>query len=203
VVVAEVEGLRRLAERLGDEPIERLLPVIADAFRREARASDWVARVGSGRFAAFLPETDEIQAINYVERIRMACEPWLASSAVPLRLAIGWSSPTASSDLESALARAEERMHADRRMPGKPVLPQGVAPARVVSLARMGSASAQSGDDRQARVAPAETGRSDEWIQPQTSPQEVAHAQSASVSEGKGRRKASRATSETGGPAGN
>ncbi|HEX7592278.1 MAG TPA: hypothetical protein VF375_10035, partial [Candidatus Limnocylindrales bacterium] len=119
MAVAEVDGLRRLAERLGDEPVERLLPVIADAFRREARTSDWVACIGNGRLAAFLPEMDEIQAVKYVERIRTACVPWLASSAVPLRLAIGWAAPTASSDLEFAFGRAEERMRADRRLSGK------------------------------------------------------------------------------------
>jgi diguanylate cyclase (GGDEF)-like protein len=132
VVVAEVEGLRRLEERLGNEPVDRLLPAVADAFRRESRSSDWIARIGRGRFAAFLPETDEIQAINYVERIRLVCDPWLASSAVPLRLAVGWSCPTAASDLEFALQRAEQRMHADRRLPGRSIRPPSVAPARVV-----------------------------------------------------------------------
>jgi diguanylate cyclase (GGDEF)-like protein len=115
IVVADVEGLRRLAERLGEAPVQRLLPVIVDSFVRQTRTTDWIARVGEGRFRALLPETDEIQAINYVERVRTACEPWLASAAVPLNLAIGWSSPAASSDLDSAILRAEERMHADRQ----------------------------------------------------------------------------------------
>jgi diguanylate cyclase (GGDEF)-like protein len=162
VVMVEVEGLRRLAERLGDDPVDRLLPVIADALRREARATDWVARIGDGRFAAFLPETDEIQAINYVERIRLVCEPWLASSAVPLWLAIGWSGPTASSDLEFALLRAEERMHADRRMPGRSIQLPRVVPGRVVSVSRPGQTD--PGDAEEPLVPPAETGRSGEWI---------------------------------------
>jgi diguanylate cyclase (GGDEF)-like protein len=115
IVVADIEGLRRLAERLGEVPVQRLLPLIADAFVREARTSDWIARVGEGRFRALLPETDEIQAINYVERVRIVCEPWLASAAVPLSLAIGWSSPSASSDLMFAIQQAEERMRTDRR----------------------------------------------------------------------------------------
>jgi diguanylate cyclase (GGDEF)-like protein len=119
IVVADVEGLRRLAERLGEVPVQRLLPVIADAFVRQTRTTDWIARVGEGRFRALLPETDEIQAINYVERVRTACEPWLASAAVPLNLAIGWSSPAGSSDLDSAIRRAEERMHADRQTAGR------------------------------------------------------------------------------------
>ena len=135
IVVAEVDGLRKLSERMGEEPVARLLPVVADALRIEARGSDWVARIGYGRFAAFLAETDEIAAINYVERIRQICEPWLSSAAVPLRLAIGWSSPGAASDLEFAIKRAEERMHSDRRLPAKLPAPRAVPP-RVVALPR-------------------------------------------------------------------
>jgi diguanylate cyclase (GGDEF)-like protein len=154
VVVAEVDGLRRLAERLGEEPVSRLLPVVADALRSEARGSDWVARIGYGRFAAFLAETDEIAAINYVERIRQLCEPWLSSSAVPLRLAIGWSSPNGASDMEFAIKRAEERMHSDRRVPPKLPAPKGVA-SGVVALPE-----GDAGDERgQEVVSPAEPGR--------------------------------------------
>ena len=195
VVMAEVEGLKRLAERLGDEPVDRLLPVIAGAFRREARSSDWVARVGHGRFAAFLPETDEIQAINYVERIRLVCEPWLTSSAVPLRLAIGWSSPTASSDIESALQRAEERMHLDRRMPGKSVQAPRVVPARVVSVPRMAPTASPSKGNLVDSVPPAETGRAGEWIGPEIPSEGAVSGQSGEVSTGKGRRRPSRTKS--------
>lgn len=164
VVIVEVEGLRRLAEKLGNDPVERVLPVIADAFRREARAADLVARIGDDRFAAFLPETDEIQAINYIERVRLVCEPWLASSAVPLRLTMGWSGPTASSDLEYALSRAEERMHADRRMSGiSAQLPRGLR-TNVVAIPREGPAATDSADPEEDPVSPAETGRWGDWI---------------------------------------
>jgi diguanylate cyclase (GGDEF)-like protein len=154
IVMAEVDGLRKLSERMGEEPVARLLPVVAAAFRNEARGSDWIARIGYGRFAAFLAETDEIAAINYVERIRQLCEPWLTSAAVPLRLAIGWSSPSAASDLEYAIKRAEERMHSDRRLPPKLPAPRGIAP-RVVALS-----NGQSGgeDIDPALVSPADTG---------------------------------------------
>lgn len=189
VVMVEVEGLRRLAERLGDDPVDRLLPVVADALRREARATDWVARIGDGRFAAFLPETDEIQAINYVERIRLVCEPWLASAAVPLWLAIGWSGPSASSDLEFALLRAEERMHADRRLPGRSIQLPRVVPGRVVSVSRNDSSAAQSADGEENPVPPAETGRSGEVIGSGTRPEGTSPDQSVDVSRGNGHRK--------------
>jgi diguanylate cyclase (GGDEF)-like protein len=193
VVMVEVEGLRRLAERLGDDPVDRLLPVIADALRREARATDWVARIGDGRFAAFLPETDEIQAINYVERIRLVCEPWLASAAVPLWLAIGWSGPTASSDLEFALLRAEDRMHADRRMPGRSIQLPRVVPSRVVAVSRNGSATADSAVPDGTSVSPAETGRSGEWIAQGIRPAGPSDEQIAAVPSGNRHRKAPRA----------
>ena len=203
IVMADVEGLRRLAERLGEEPVQRLLPVIADAFVRGARTSDWVARVGEARFGALLPETDEIQAINYVERVRIVCEPWLASAAVPLRLAIGWSSPTASSDLEFAIRRAEERMHADRRMPGRSLQPPRVVPARVVTLPP-GEEAGQTAADLDAlagpEVAPAETGRSGGWDGQYGPSDDAFAAQSPESARGRGRRRTDKAVASADDP---
>lgn len=188
VIMAEVDGLRRLAERLGQEPVDRLLPVIADAFARGARTSDWVARVGEARFGALLPETDEIQAINYVERIRLVCEPWLASHAVPLRLAIGWSSPTSSTDLEYAIRRAEERMHADRRVPGKALQPPRATPARVVSPLNAVDTGGRNGSG--GAVSPAETGRVAPWGAAPTHSDEAPGDFAAEVTRARGHRRA-------------
>jgi diguanylate cyclase (GGDEF)-like protein len=188
VIMAEVEGLRRVAERLGPEPVERLLPVIADAFAREARTSDWVARLGDSRFGVLCPETDEIQAINYVERIRLVCEPWLASSAVPLRLAIGWSSPTSSTDLEYAIRRAEERMHQDRRMPGKALLPRAGA-ARLLALAPDQSEAPEGQRGSGTQVPSADTGRVAQWGGIAPRPEEEETAEAAEITRARGRRR--------------
>ena len=115
VVVAEIDGLGRLVDRFGAEPARRVLPAVGDAMRRLARRTDKVAHVGGGRFLILLPETDEVAAINYVERVRVACERWLESGAVALHLSIGWASPTAVGELDTAMRAAEERMYAERR----------------------------------------------------------------------------------------
>lgn len=115
VVVAEIDGLSRLVDRFGAEPARRVLPAVGDAMRRLARRTDKVAHVGGGRFLVLLPETDEVAAINYVERVRVACERWLESGAVALHLSIGWASPTAVGELDTAMRAAEERMYAERR----------------------------------------------------------------------------------------
>jgi len=117
IVMVEVEGLDRLVERLGDSAIERLVPAVADSLRRNARDADQVARLGPGRFAVLLPETDDIQAINYIERVRKSCDLWLESGAVALRLAIGWASATDTS-LADAQTLATDRMFAETRRSG-------------------------------------------------------------------------------------
>lgn len=120
VVVAEIDGLSRLVDRFGAEAARRVLPAVGDAMRRNARRTDRVAHVGGGRFLVLLPETDEVAAINYVERVRVSCERWLEAAAVALRLSIGWAGPTAVGDLDSALRMAEERMYAERRRAPSP-----------------------------------------------------------------------------------
>jgi diguanylate cyclase (GGDEF)-like protein len=114
IVMIELEGLDKLVDRLGEHAIDRLIPAVADSISRNARASDHVARLETGRFAVLMPETDEVQAINYVERVRSACDLWLESGAVSLRLAIGWASANETS-LANAQMLATDRMFAETR----------------------------------------------------------------------------------------
>jgi diguanylate cyclase (GGDEF)-like protein len=115
VVVVELDGLDRLTERLGPAAADRIVPALADTLRRLARRPDQVARLAPGRFAILLPETDEIAAINYVERVRRACELWLESGAIALRLAAGWASTTGDPSLADAMRLATERMYVELR----------------------------------------------------------------------------------------
>jgi len=115
VVIVEVEGLDRLVERFGAEAAGRLIPPVATTMRRHARETDRLARLGAVRFGALLPETDEISAINYVERIRMACDTWLEAGGVAARLAIGWAEANNGRTMDAALMSAEDRLNADRR----------------------------------------------------------------------------------------
>jgi diguanylate cyclase (GGDEF)-like protein len=115
VVLIELEGLDRLVERLGPEAADRLIPPVAATMRRHARESDLVARLGPSRFGAILPETDEVRAINFVERIRSACDLWLSAGAVSLRLSMGWAETNPARSIDTAVQAAEERLNAERR----------------------------------------------------------------------------------------
>ena len=115
VVIIELDGLERLVASLGPEAGDRVLPALADALSRNARAADHLARLGPARFGVLLPETGEVEAINYVERVRQACDLWLESGAIALHLSMGWASPGPESSLADSIARAHERMFAEQR----------------------------------------------------------------------------------------
>ncbi len=115
IVIFELEGLDRLVERLGADAGDRVIPAVADTIRRLGRSADHMARIAPGRFATLLPETDEIAAINYVERVRRACDLWLESGAIALRLAIGWAGTTGDPTLTEVQRVATDRMYTEMR----------------------------------------------------------------------------------------
>jgi len=115
VVIFELGGLDRLIARLGADAADRVIPALADTMRRLARDVDHVARLAPGRFGVLLPETDEVAAINYVERVRRACELWLESGAIALTLAVGWAGTDGDPTLVEAQRLATERMYVELR----------------------------------------------------------------------------------------
>jgi diguanylate cyclase (GGDEF)-like protein len=115
IVVMELDGLDRLVDLLGPTARDRLEPALADTMARLARRADYVARLEPGQFAVLMPETDEILAINFVERIRRACDLWLESGAIAMRLAIGWAGTGGDASMAAVMRTAAERMRAERR----------------------------------------------------------------------------------------
>ncbi len=115
VVFIDVEGLDKLTSVLGPAAGDRILPALASVLAGQARGSDHVARLGPGRFGVLLTETGEVEAVNYVERVRSACELWLESGAIAMRLAVGWAAPPPDGSLADAFALAQDRMFAELR----------------------------------------------------------------------------------------
>jgi diguanylate cyclase (GGDEF)-like protein len=113
VVIMELDGFDRLTGAVGQLAADRVILAVADTIHRHARKADHVARLGPGRFGVLLPETDEVAAINFVERVRQASDLWLEAGAIALRLAIGWASPIVDSSVVSAQEEAIERMFAE------------------------------------------------------------------------------------------
>ena len=117
IVLVEVAGLAEFATAWGVDVAERLFIRVARTLAVEVRASDHIARIDRNRFAILLTETDEIAAINFVERTRAACESQMHASD-RVRIGIGWAMPVGSTDLRGAIETAAIRLAEDfRRTP--------------------------------------------------------------------------------------
>lgn len=108
VVLIDIDGIHRLEPREGIDVAAQLLVRVGRALTAEIRSGDHAARIDVGRFGVYLPETDEVEAINFVERVRVALETEIQWTPY-VRIAIGWASPT-DGDLDVALELANQRL---------------------------------------------------------------------------------------------
>ena len=113
VVFVEIAGLDRLSRQWGADVAERALVLGARRLAKEIRSSDHICRVETARFGILLTETDEIAAINFIERARSSCERDLRSASDVLRVGFGWASPPMKGDLHDAIELARRRLAAD------------------------------------------------------------------------------------------
>ncbi len=114
VVLAELVGLDSLADRWGEDVARQAIVTVAGVLRASGRTSDYLARLEAARFGMILAETDEVAAINFVERARERCEQELRAASEGVRVAFGWASPSGSSTLLAAADQAETRLLAER-----------------------------------------------------------------------------------------
>jgi diguanylate cyclase (GGDEF)-like protein len=115
VVVVEVTGLEDLASVWGTDVGASVAARVGAVLRARVRTSDYAARIAPRRFAVLLPETTEIDAVNFVERVREACDATLRSVESDARAWFGWADATQKRSLIAAVELALERVAADRR----------------------------------------------------------------------------------------
>ena len=115
VMIVELDGFERFTSRLGDAAGARILVATARTLSAQARAADTCAQFGRGRFAILLPETDDIKAINFAERVRSECDRWLDAGEISMRVAIGWALLDPAQGAGAAIEAAERRLDAVRR----------------------------------------------------------------------------------------
>lgn len=118
VVVVELEGLQDVWDAWGEGFGGHVLRQTAQCLRRAARASDYCMRTGGARLGVILTETDEIAAINFVERVREDAPRSLPPGSERVRLSFGWASPKEGEAPDSLVRRAERRLVGELMRPG-------------------------------------------------------------------------------------
>lgn len=110
VVVAELEGLEDCWAGWGEDIGRHLLHAVAECLRRETRGGDYCTRIAPSRFGVILTETDEVEAINYVERVRDALPASIPMADGAVWARFGWASPKPREAPDSVVRRAERRL---------------------------------------------------------------------------------------------
>lgn len=116
LVLVDLVGADVLARTWGPDVAGEAIAALGRFLKASVRTSDHVSRVSPFRFGVILTETNEVAAINLIERVREG-----SSAALPegvraaLRPAFGWASPKGDEDLDALLLRAEKLLDEERR----------------------------------------------------------------------------------------
>ncbi|MRR53872.1 MAG: GGDEF domain-containing protein [Deltaproteobacteria bacterium] len=115
IMVADLDGLKRVNDTLGHAIGDRLIQQAAQVIRSAVRGDDLVARIGGDEFAVILPGTDTPTALEVRDRIRrgealcnLECRNYLIS------ISVGIATAEQGSSLTEALRLADERMYEDK-----------------------------------------------------------------------------------------
>lgn len=111
VVTASLPHLEEVAERWGRDAADRVVAETARLLESEGRAVDHIARLGDARFGILLPETNELGASQYAERVRAAADAWLMSAGLSVRLEIGWAHVASGADADAPTSAAQPPEH--------------------------------------------------------------------------------------------
>jgi diguanylate cyclase (GGDEF)-like protein len=113
VVVIELAGLEDLERTWGADVARHAVREAAQCLRRTSRTSDYCTRIAADRFGVVLTETDEIAAINFVERVREAGPRSMPRGGERLRFSFGWASPKPGEAADAIVRRASDRLLTD------------------------------------------------------------------------------------------
>ena len=114
IVMADVDDLKAVNDRLGHAAGDVLLRQAAVLFSEVFRSEDIVARIGGDEFAVLLPDTGELAAEALVGRIRQSLSSWNENHCSAVDLSIGVAVAANGGELRQALRIADQRMYHDK-----------------------------------------------------------------------------------------
>jgi two-component system, cell cycle response regulator len=115
IMVADLDGLKRVNDTLGHAIGDRLIQQTAQVIRSAVRSEDLVARIGGDEFAIILPGTDTATAREVRDRIRRSEALFnLECCNYRIGISIGIATAEQGGFLTEALRLADERMYEEK-----------------------------------------------------------------------------------------
>lgn len=116
VILADVDGLKSVNDKLGHLAGDNLLIKVAQVLRASCRKDDIVVRWGGDEFAILLPRTDEHGCSVVQERIKRACEQYRVNG-YHVSISLGAATKVCSQeDLQEVLQRADQELYKEKRI---------------------------------------------------------------------------------------
>ena len=115
VIMADVDGLKDVNDRLGHAAGDELLRHAAEILRASFRPGDVVARIGGDEFSVLLPDASEEAGQVVIARLRENLTAHHASGCTcNLSFSLGLATASANLTLPEAVRLADARMYADK-----------------------------------------------------------------------------------------
>ncbi|MGA7827900.1 MAG: GGDEF domain-containing protein [Geobacteraceae bacterium] len=115
IMVADLDGLKRVNDTLGHAIGDRLIQHAAQVIRSAVRGDDLVARIGGDEFAIILPGTDVATACEVRDRIRRSEALYnLECRNYVIGISVGIATVERAGSLTDALRLADERMYEEK-----------------------------------------------------------------------------------------
>ncbi len=115
VIVADLDGLKRVNDSLGHEAGDKLIKGAAAVLLMAFRGNDIVARTGGDEFVILLHEMGHEESAIACERIRSCLAIYNSESGdLPVSISLGAATALTGDEILAALKTADERMYADK-----------------------------------------------------------------------------------------
>jgi len=127
ILLADLDGLKQINDRLGHAAGDLILKGFSDRLRKAIRGSDLAVRLGGDEFMVLLPEcrADEVRhVLNRLEGLEVTYE----GTKIPCRFSRGWTDYKPGETAEEFLRRGDEALYENKRAGKKSAQPTPAVP---------------------------------------------------------------------------
>ena len=129
ILLADLDGLKQINDRLGHAAGDLVLKSFSDRLRKAIRGSDLAVRLGGDEFMVLLPEcrADEVRhVLNRLEGLEVEYD----GAKIPCRFSRGWTDYKPGETAEELLSRGDEALYENKRAGKQPASPSQSKPVR-------------------------------------------------------------------------